>query len=93
VSITSLQFLKHSCLLASASDTSSTVKLWDVRMMEDPVAFLPAELPPDTALPPHLNMVPLSNHVDFQASSGLCHLSTDPDGACSLHELTFSSIF
>lgn len=81
VSITSLQFLKHSGLLASASDTSSTVKLWDVRMMEDPVAFLPAELPAETTLPPHLNMVPLSNHLEFKPSlSGLCHLSTDSDG-------------
>lgn len=52
-------------------------------MAEDPVAFLPAEMPPDATLPaPHLNMVPLSNHLDYKSSSGLCHLCTDPDGAC-----------
>lgn len=80
MSITSLQFLKHSGLLASASDTSSTVKLWDVRMTENPVAFLSAELPVGETLPPHLNVAPLSNHLDFKATSGLCHLSTDPGG-------------
>ena len=79
VSITSLQFLKHSGLLASASDTSSTVKLWDVRMTEDPVAFLPAEMPADSQLPaPHLNMVPLSNHLDFNSSNCLLYTSPSP---------------
>lgn len=80
VAITSLQFLRHSTLLASASDTTSAVKLWDVRMLEDPVAFLPAEQPPNRP-PPHLNMAPLNTALPCDGQNGVVHLTSDTDGA------------
>jgi hypothetical protein len=80
VAITSLQFLRHCTLLASASDTTGAVKLWDVRMLDDPVAFVPAEQPAGAA-PPHLNLVPLNTALPCEGQSGVVHLTSDADGA------------
>lgn len=81
--ITTLQFLKHSCLLASGADTSGSVKLWDVRMLKDPVAFIPESLP-EAELPPQLNMVPLNTELGVKASSAVVNISCDPEGTVQL---------
>lgn len=77
--VTTLQFLKHSCLLASGADTSGSVKLWDVRMLQDPVAFMPASLP-ESEQPPQLNIVPFGHELSVNTSSAVVHLSCDPEG-------------
>lgn len=77
--VTTLQFLKHSCLLASGADTSGSVKLWDVRMLKDPVSFMPASLP-ESEHPPQLNIVPFNSDLTVKASSAVVHLSSDPEG-------------
>lgn len=83
--VTTLHFLKHSCLLASGADTSGSVKLWDVRMLNDPVTFIPATLPQGEK-PPQLNVVPFNTELSVASSSAVVNLSGDPDGA--LHELS-----
>lgn len=77
--VTTLQFLKHSCLLASGADTSCSVKLWDVRMLKDPVSFMPASLP-ESEHPPQLNIVPFGTDLAVKATSAVVHLSSDPEG-------------
>jgi WD40 repeat protein len=78
-SITALHFMRHSQLLATASDASGLVKLWDVRMLDDPVADLPETLMPGEQ-PPHLNAVPTNCCLDACASKGVVCISEDPDG-------------
>lgn len=84
--VTTMQFLKHSCLLASGADTSGSVKLWDVRMLNDPVTFIPAALQQGEK-PPQLNVVPFSPELAVTSSSAVVHLSGDPDGALLQHAM------
>ena len=78
-SITAVHILRHSELLATGSDLSGSVKLWDVRMLQAPVATLPERLP-SNALPPQLIVAPLPHALQAQRHQGVVSIDEDPTG-------------
>jgi WD40 repeat protein len=81
-SITSVHFLKRSHLLATGSDLSGVVKLWDVRMLDQPLNTLPERLPPN-CVPPQLNPVPLPSVMPAPRNQGVICIDEDLAGAFS----------
>jgi WD40 repeat protein len=78
-SITAVHFLKRSHLLATGSDLSGVVKLWDVRMLDQPLNTLPERLPPN-CMPPQLNPVPIPSVMRAPRNQGVICIDEDPSG-------------
>jgi WD40 repeat protein len=78
-SVTAVHFMPYTDLLATATDASATVKLWDVRNLNSPLTDLAASLPASQQ-PPHLNAVAMPATLSAGKSKGVVCIKSDPQG-------------